>query len=81
MRSARATPAPPVVMLGYSARLALSTTMTGLVFSGMARLPYWSLSIAVAIPFVAWSLGRLLFAQQAWSNPFERARIVTTVAA
>jgi hypothetical protein len=47
----------------------------------MARLPYWSLSIAVAIPFVAWSLGRLLFAQQAWGNPFERARIVMTVAA
>ncbi len=81
MRSARATPAPPVVMLGYSARLAVSTTMTGLVFSGMARLPYWSLSIAVAIPFVAWSLGRLLFAQQTWSNPVERARIVMTVAA
>ena len=39
MRSARATPAPPVVMVGYSARLALSTTMTGLVFSGLARLP------------------------------------------
>ncbi|MEZ5093338.1 hypothetical protein [Nocardioides sp.] len=81
MRSARATPAPPVVMLGYSARLALSTTMTGLVFSGLARLPYWSLSIAMAIPFIAWSLGRLLFAQQAWVNPFQRARIVMTVAA
>jgi hypothetical protein len=81
MRSARATPAPPVVMVGYSARLALSTTLTGLVFSGLARLPYWNLSIAVAIPFLAWSLARLFFTQQSWLNPFERARIVTTVAA
>ena len=29
MRSARATPAPPVVMAGYSARLALRTTLIG----------------------------------------------------
>jgi len=81
MRSARATPAPPVVMVGYSARLALSTTLTGLVFSGLARLPYWNLSIAVAIPFLAWSLARLMFVHRAWLNPFERARIITTVAA
>ena len=81
MRSARATPAPPVVMVGYSARLALSTTLTGLLFSGLARLPYWNLSIAVAIVFLAWSLSRLAFAQRAWLNPFERAPIITTVAA
>jgi hypothetical protein len=81
MRSARATPAPPVVMVGYSARLALSTTMTGLVFSGLARLPYWDLSVAVALPFLAWSLGRLFLAQRAWVDPSTRARIVMTVAA
>ncbi len=28
LRSARATPAPPVVMVGYSAQLAISTTLT-----------------------------------------------------
>ena len=38
LRSARATPAPPVVMAGYSARLAMATTVTGLVFSGLAQL-------------------------------------------
>lgn len=81
MRSARATPAPPVTMVGYSARLALSTTMTGLVFSGLARLPYWDLSLAVAIPFLAWSLVRLSWVRRAWVNPFERARVVMTVAA
>ena len=38
LRSARATPAPPVVMAGYSARLAVATTFTGLIFSGLAQL-------------------------------------------
>ena len=68
-------------MVGYSARLALSTTLTGLVFSGLARLPYWNLSIAVAIPFLAWSLVRLAWVRREWLDPFERARVVMTVAA
>ncbi len=38
LRSARATPAPPVVMAGYSARLAMVTTFTGLIYSGLAEL-------------------------------------------
>ena len=45
MRSARATPAPPVVMVGYSTRLALSTTFTGLAFSTLARVPDWRWSL------------------------------------
>lgn len=81
MRSARATPAPPVVMVGYSARLALTTTLTGLLFSGLARLPYWNLSLALAIPMLAWSLSRLMFVQRGWLNPYERARVIMTVAA
>ena len=53
LRSARATPAPPVVMVGYSARLALTTTLTGLVFEVAtsvggrccgAAVPAWSLA-------------------------------------
>jgi hypothetical protein len=81
LRSARATPAPPVLMVGYSSRLALTTTMTGLLFSGMARLPYWNLSIALAIPFVAWSVVRLVWVRRSWLDPVERARVVMTVAA
>lgn len=81
MRSARATPAPPVLMVGYSARLALTTTVTGLMFSGLARLPYWNLSIALAIPFLAWSLTRLAWVRRAWLDPHQRARVVMTVAA
>ena len=37
LRSARATPAPPVVMVGYSTKLAVTTTLTSLIFSGLAH--------------------------------------------
>ncbi len=81
LRSARATPAPPVVMVAYSTRLALSTTLTGLVFSGLARTPSWEISVLMAIPFLAWSTARLLRTAQAWADPVQRARVVVSVAA
>ena len=81
LRSARATPAPAVLMVVYSARLAVSTTLTGLVFSALARVPDVEVSLLVAVPFLAWSLTRLLRTHRHWTNPVVRARIVTTVAA
>jgi hypothetical protein len=80
LRSARATPAPPLVMVGYSTKLAVTTTLTGLIFSGLARVPYVEVSILVAAPFVVWSLIRLLHARDSWADPVQRARVVTTVA-
>lgn len=81
LRSARATPAPPVMMVGYSARLALCTTVTGLLFSFLARVPDPTVSLLVAIPCLAWSMTRLIRSRRRWIDPFERARVVTTVAA
>jgi hypothetical protein len=81
LRSARATPAPPVLMVVYSARLAVSTTLTGLVFSGLAHVPDFEISLLVAVPFLAWSLSRMLRTHRRWTDPAVRARIVTTVAA
>jgi hypothetical protein len=81
MRSARATPAPPIVMVGYSTRLAVSTTMTGLVFSGLARIPDWRIPVLVAVPFLIWSTWRLNRTANLWLDPVERARVVMTVAA
>jgi hypothetical protein len=81
LRSARATPAPPVLMVVYSARLAVCTTLTGLVFSGLAHVPDFEVSLLVAVPFLAWSLTRLLRTHRRWTDPTVRARIVTTVAA
>ena len=81
LRSARATPAPPLMMVGYSSRLALSTTMTGLVFSGLARLEAPVLPLLLAVPFLCWSGARLVRTHERWTDPVQRARVVVTAAA
>ncbi len=82
MRSARATPAPPVVMVGYSTRLALSTTFTGLFFSVLARVDRLAAAVVLAVPLLAWSGFRLWrTARACGSTPSERARVVLAVAA
>ena len=79
MRSSRATPAPPLVMVGYSSRLALSTTFTGLLFALTARAGAdWSLIMAA--PFLLFSAYRLVQAAEAWADPDSRCRVVSTVA-
>jgi hypothetical protein len=80
MRSARATPAPPVVMAGYSARLALRTTLTGLVFSALALTPDWRFPVALAVPMLCWSGVRLVRTAQLWSVPEIRSRVISVVA-
>ncbi|MET1059187.1 MAG: hypothetical protein ABWX84_06300 [Nocardioides sp.] len=80
LRSARATPAPPGVMVGYSGRLALATTVVSLFFSGLAVLP-WPFSIGFALPLLLVSLLRLRRARRGWEDPFARSRVVVTVAA
>jgi hypothetical protein len=80
MRSARATPAPPVVMAGYSARLALKTTITGLVFSGLALTPDWRFPALLAVPMLCWSGWRLVRIGQLWAVPEVRSRVIAVVA-
>ena len=68
-------------MVGYSARLAVVTTLTGLLFSGLARVPDPTVSLLVAVPCVAWSTVRLLRTRRRWTDPVVRARVITTVSA
>jgi hypothetical protein len=79
MRSARATPAPPVVMAGYSARLALKTTITGLVFSATALAPDWRLPVLVAVPLLCWSAWRVIRTAELWAIPEVRSRVIAVV--
>lgn len=81
LRSARATPAPPARMVGYSARLAVSTTVTGLVFSGLAGLGEPALVLLLAVPPACWSGLRLVRASRRWADPVERARVTMGVSA
>ena len=73
LRSARATPAPPVVMAGYSARLALATTVTGLIFSGLAQVADGRFALAVSVLLVGWSAGVCERAAQRWDDPVARS--------
>jgi hypothetical protein len=79
MRSARATPAPPLVMVGYSSRLALTTTLVGMFFSLLARAS-WEWSVVWAMPFLLFSAWRLVRTGRVWSDPVARSRVVATVA-
>lgn len=79
LRSARATPAPPLVMVGYSARLAITTALTGIVLQVLShRGP--GLPLAAGAVLLAWQAWRLARVRHQWDDPVVRARVVTTVA-
>jgi hypothetical protein len=80
MRSARATPAPPLVMVGYSSRLALTTTLTGLVFTITARLPQWEAAVLLALPFLLFSAYKLVRTAGEWDTPATRSNVMAAVA-
>lgn len=79
--SPRATPAPHGAMAGYAGRLSVSTTLTGMIFTGLAAVPWLWVTPALGAMFLAWSLGRLRRARRRWLTPADRARVVLTVAA
>lgn len=79
LRSARATPAPPLVMVGYSLRLALVTTLTGLWFSGLAAIGRVDLVAASTVVLLGWSAWRIAASARGWRDPVRRARVVAVV--
>jgi hypothetical protein len=79
LRSARATPAPPLVMVGYSSRLAVTTTFTGLLFNLFSHTD-WAWSLALSVPFLLWSGIKLRRTADAWSDAATRSRVIATVA-
>lgn len=81
LRSARATPASPLIMVGYSARLAFSTTMIGLFFGALGTTVAWWVVAAWATPFLTWSTVRWLRARRAWCEPAVRGLVTVTVSA
>lgn len=81
LRSARMIPAPPATMLAYSTKLAVTCSLTGLLFSALSRLSIWQVAPVLAVLFLAWSLTRLARARRRWSDPRQRARVIATVAA
>ncbi|KAA1420211.1 hypothetical protein F0U44_07235 [Nocardioides humilatus] len=80
-RSARATPAPPLTMVGYSVRLALATTSTTMVLGALAGLGRTDLVVALSVILVAVSATRLVMVERRWADPQRRSRVVAAVSA
>jgi len=66
-------------MVGYSARLALTTTLTGMVF-GAASYGSWPWPVLLSLPFLLFSAARLVATADAWADPEVRSRVIATVA-
>lgn len=81
LRSARATPAPPLAMVGYSLRLAVSTTFAGLLLAGLAAAGRIDLLLAVSVVLVLASALRIARSVRRWADPVARAEVVAVVAA
>ena len=79
LRRARATPAPPGVMLGYSARLALTSSVTGLLFSAFGQTLAWSWSVGLGALLLATSAVSLVRTARRWDDPVARAVVTRTV--
>lgn len=79
LRSARATPAPPLAMIGYSSRLAVVTALTGVALQLLARAGVLAPLLGGAA-ILCWEAFRMLRACDGWADPVTRARVVTTVA-
>lgn len=79
LRGPRDTPAPPGAMAVYSLRLAVGTTLLGLVLSGSARLGPWWLPWLLALPALLLALRRVAGAWSRWADPDTRAGIVVRV--
>ncbi len=79
LRSARATPAPPAAMAGYSARLALMTTVTGIAFGVCGTTGRSDLTLALTAVLLALSARRLVRLTRRWDVPEVRAVVVQTV--
>lgn len=79
LRSARATPAPPVVMIGYSARLAVTTTVTSMLLGALGQLSSVVPLLVAGTVLLLWSAWRFERTVLAWEDPVRRARVVASV--
>lgn len=79
LRTARATPAPPLAMVGYSAKLSLLTTVLGLCFYATSLASAtWALMVALVV--VLFAASDLMHTARLWTSGESRAVVLTMVA-
>jgi len=81
LREARDQPAPPAAMAGYSARLAVSTTATGILYTLFARSGLTVTAVLVSCAFALVCGRRLSVVARLWGDHSTRSRVLSTVAA
>jgi hypothetical protein len=81
LRSARATPAPPLAMVGYSLRLAMTTTLSGLAFAAFGTSDRPDLLLGLAAILLVISGLRIRRSARRWDDPVRRSSVVAVVAA
>ncbi len=80
LREARDQPAPPAAMAGYSARLAVSTTGTGILYTVLAGSELTLTTVLLTCAFVFVAGRRLVAVARRWSDHPTRVRVLATVA-
>lgn len=80
LAGARDTPAPPGTMAVYSARLALNTTLLGILFFAVGLFGSWLMSLLAAGAATMLAARRLLLVARAYATPETRAAVVRAVA-
>jgi hypothetical protein len=80
LRGPRDTPAPPATMAVYSMRLALGTTWAGLAFGAAGASGSVVAAVAASAAVLCVAARSLVGTFARWSDPAQRALVVTTVA-
>jgi hypothetical protein len=80
LREARDQPAPPGAMAGYAARLAIGTTMLGIVFVWLADIGSIVATVLITAGVLLVILRRLVAVAREWEDPAVRSRVLTIVA-
>jgi hypothetical protein len=81
LRSSRGTPAPPSAMVIYSSYLALTSTLTGSLFTITSNATTPMVAVILALPFVIAAIRRIVITAGEWARPDVRAWVVATVSA
>jgi len=81
LRGPRDQPAPPAAMAGYSTRLALSTTLTGLLFAGLGDWGDPVSTLLIALGLLLLAVRRLVGVARRWRDPVTRGRVLAVVTA
>lgn len=80
LREARDQPAPPGAMAGYAARLAIATTMLGLLFVWLSGLGSLVVTGSLTMSLLLASVRRLVVVNRQWSDPAVRSRVLAIIA-